>query len=116
LFLVDSQKKIFLNIQFLLLLEFAAYKKFFFISFCYCSKYISTIKKKTKEKREKQKKNSIQKDVYWILLQKIKQEKLDQLNSELVQILYSDYWAPNSTTCQIWDQLDIVCFGFQIWV
>jgi len=70
--------------------------------------------KKTKEKREKQKKNSVQKDIYWILPQKIKQEKLDQLNSELVQILYSDYWAPNSTTYQIWDQFDIVCFGFQI--
>jgi hypothetical protein len=86
-------------------------KKKFVISFCYYSKYISTIKK-TKEKSKKKK--SIQKDVYWILLQKIKQEKLDQLNSKLGQILYSDYWAPNRTTYQIWDQLDIVCFGFQI--
>jgi len=50
------QKKNFLNIQVLLLLEIAAYKKkYFVISFCYYLKYISTIKK-TKEKREKQKK------------------------------------------------------------
>jgi hypothetical protein len=44
----------FLSIQFLLLLEFAAYKKIV-ISFCYCSKYISSIKNKIEEKREKQK-------------------------------------------------------------
>jgi hypothetical protein len=68
------------------------------------------------KKKEKQKKKSVQKDVYWILPQKIKQEKLDQLNSELGQILYSNYWAPNRTAYQIWDQLDIVCFGFQIQV
>jgi hypothetical protein len=68
-----------------------------------------------KKKREAKKK-SVQKDVYWILPQKIKQEKLDQLNSELGQILYSNYWAPNRTAYQIWDQLDIVCFGFQIQV
>jgi len=53
--LIPQKKKKFLSIQFLLLLEFAAYKKQFVISICYCSKYISTIKK-TKEKREKQKK------------------------------------------------------------
>jgi hypothetical protein len=45
------------------------------ISFCYCSKYISSIKNKKKEKREKQKK-IVQKDVYWILPQKTKQEKI----------------------------------------
>jgi hypothetical protein len=46
----------FLSAKFLLLLDFAAYqknKKILAISFCYCSKYISSIKK---EKREKQKK------------------------------------------------------------
>jgi len=46
----------FLSAKFLLLLDFAAYQKnknFLAISFCYCSKYISSIKK---EKREKQKK------------------------------------------------------------
>jgi len=72
--------------------------------------------KKHKKEKRKAKKKSVQKDVYWILPQKIKQEKLDQLNSELGHILYSDYWAPNHTTYQIWDQLDIVCFGFQIQV
>jgi hypothetical protein len=71
--------------------------------------------KKKREKR-KAKKKSVQKDVYWILLQKIKQEKLDQINSELGKILYSDYWDPNNTTYPIWGQLDIVCFGFQIQV
>jgi uncharacterized protein (DUF2267 family) len=61
---------------------------------------MSTIKKQ-KRKEKSKKKNSVQKDIYWILPQKIKQEKLDQLKSELVQILYSDYWAPNSTSYQI---------------
>jgi len=66
----------FLSAKFLLLLDFAAYqknKKILAISFCYCSKYISSIKK---EKREKQKKKIVQKDVYWILPQKTKQEKI----------------------------------------
>jgi predicted membrane protein len=68
----------FLSIQFLLLLEFAAYKKQIVISFCYCSKYISSIKnKKKREKRKaKKKKKIVQKDVYWILPQKTKQEKI----------------------------------------
>jgi hypothetical protein len=61
------------------LLDFAAYKKNkknLFISLCYCSKYISSIKnKKKREKRERQKK-IVQKDVYWILPQKTKQEKI----------------------------------------
>jgi len=66
----------FLSIQFLLLLEFTAYKKII-ISFCYYSKYISIIKNKKKtEKREKQEKKIVQKDVYWILQQKTKQEKI----------------------------------------
>jgi hypothetical protein len=47
------------------------------ISFCYYSKYISIIKNKKKtEKREKQEKKIVQKDVYWILQQKTKQEKI----------------------------------------
>jgi hypothetical protein len=73
-------------------------------------------KKKNKREKRKAKKKSVQKDVYWILPQKIKQEKLNQLNSELGQILYSNYWAPNRTTYKIWNQPDIVCFGFQIQV
>jgi hypothetical protein len=44
----------FLSIQFLLLFEFAAYKKNL-ISFCYCSKYISSIKNKNKREKQKQK-------------------------------------------------------------
>jgi hypothetical protein len=53
-------RKKFLSVQFLLFLDFAAYqknKKTLVISFYFCSKYISSIKKKNKEKREKQKKN-----------------------------------------------------------
>jgi len=112
LFLVDSAKK-FLSIQFLLLLEFAAYKKIcYFILLLF---KIYQYHKKNREKR-KAKKKSVQKDIFWILPQKIKQEKLDQINSELGPTLYSDYWAPNRTTYKIWSQLDIVCFGFQIWV
>jgi len=108
LFLVDSEKK-FLSIQFLLLLEFAKNKKnYYFILLLF--KIYQYHKKKRKEKGKK----SIQKDVYWILPQKIKQEKLGQINSKLGQILYSDYWAPNCTSYQIWGQLDIVFFGFQI--
>jgi len=68
-------KKKFLSIQFLLLFEFAAYKKIF-ISFCYCSKYISSIKNKNKIEKRKAKKKSFKKDVYWILPQKTKQEKI----------------------------------------
>jgi len=55
--LLITQKKNFLDIQFLLLLEFAAYKKKIF---CYFILLLFKIyqyhKKKTKEKREKQKK------------------------------------------------------------
>jgi hypothetical protein len=53
-------------------------KKKFVISFCYCSKYISSIKNLKKKRREKRKakKKIVQKDVYWILPQKTKQEKI----------------------------------------
>jgi hypothetical protein len=65
----------FLSVQFLLLLDFAAYKKIkkLVISLCYCSKYISSIKNK---KKKRSKKKIVQKDVYWILPQKTKQEKI----------------------------------------
>jgi uncharacterized ion transporter superfamily protein YfcC len=43
--------------QFLLLLEFVAYIKKIVISFCYCSKYISSIKNKKKAEERKAKKN-----------------------------------------------------------
>jgi hypothetical protein len=71
-------RKKFLSVQFLLFLDFAAYqknKKTLVISFYFCSKYISSIKKKIKRK-EKSKKKIVQKDVYWILPQKTKQWKI----------------------------------------
>jgi hypothetical protein len=46
------------------------------ISFCYCSKYISSIKNKKKKEKREAKKKIVQKDVYWILPQKTKQEKI----------------------------------------
>jgi hypothetical protein len=45
---------------------------------------------------------------------KLNKGKLDQINPELAQISYSDYWGPNRTIYFFWDQLDIVCLGFQI--
>jgi hypothetical protein len=59
--------------KFLLLPEFAAYKKKFIISFCHCPKYISSIKK-NREKGKGKKKNKS--DVYWFLPQKTKQGKI----------------------------------------
>jgi hypothetical protein len=46
----------FLSVQFLLLLDFAAYQKTkkIVILFGYCPKYISSIKKKKKEKKRKE--------------------------------------------------------------
>jgi hypothetical protein len=71
----------FLIVQFLLLLDFAAYKKIkkIVISFCYCPKYNSSIRKWRKQKK------IVQKDIYWFLPQKTKQGKFDELNSELAQ-------------------------------
>jgi len=81
--LIPQKKKKLLNIQFLLLLEFAAYKFFF----CYFIMLLFKIYQYHKKNKIKKRKKFVQKDVYWILPKKIKQEKLDQLNSELVQIL-----------------------------
>jgi hypothetical protein len=60
----------FLSVQFLLLLDFAAYKKkqiklFYLVPV----QNISVTQKKRKKK-------VVQKDIYWFLLQKTKQEKL----------------------------------------
>jgi hypothetical protein len=63
--LVVSAKR-FLSIQYLLLLDFAAYQEIFF-SFYYCPKYISSIKKR---------KEIVQKDKRF-LPQKTKQVKID---------------------------------------
>jgi len=73
-----------------------------------------SVASKKKEKREKQKKKLFKKTFIGFCRRKLNKRKFDQLNSELVQILYSYYWAPNHTTYPIWDQLDIICFGFQI--
>jgi hypothetical protein len=108
------RKKKFLSIQFLLLLEFAAYKKKIVISLCYCSKYISSIKNKKKREKRKAKKKSFKKTFIGSCRRKLNKRKLDQINLELATILYSNYWGPNPTKYQIWGQLDIICFGFQI--
>jgi hypothetical protein len=97
LFLVDSAKKKFLSIQFLLLLEFAAYKKKFL--FHYVIVQNISVASKTK-KKEKSKKKIVQKKMFiGFCSRKLNKRKLDQINLELAQI---------------WGQLDIVCFGFQI--
>jgi hypothetical protein len=62
LFIVDSAKKKFLSIQFLLLLEFAAYKKkLLFHSVIVQNISVASKTKKKTKKREKQKKNFVQK-------------------------------------------------------
>jgi hypothetical protein len=69
----------FLSFQFLLLLEFAAYKKhLLFHSVIVQNILVASKTKKKTEKREKRKakKKIVQKDVYWILPQKTKQEKI----------------------------------------
>jgi len=48
-------------------------KKKLVISFGYCPKYISSIKKQKEKRKEKK---IFQRDVYWILLQKTKQGKI----------------------------------------
>jgi hypothetical protein len=98
LFLVDSAKKKFLSIQFLLLLEFAAYKKK--LLFHYVIVQNISVASKTKNKREKQKTNRSKKDVYWILQQKTKQEKIGSnqlgISSNLGSIGYRLLWVSNS--------------------
>jgi hypothetical protein len=66
----------FLSIQFLLLLEFTAYKKKYYFILLLFKIYQYHQKQKKTEKREKQEKKIVQKDVYWILQQKTKQEKI----------------------------------------
>jgi hypothetical protein len=65
----------FLSIQFLLLLEFAAYKKNYYFILLLFKIYQYHQKQKKREKRNAKKK-IVQKDVYWILPQKTKQEKI----------------------------------------
>ena len=66
----------FSNVQFLLLLEFVVYYK----------------------KYKKEEKKVVQKIVICFCLRKLNRVKLDQINSELSQSLYSDYRGPNRTT------------------
>jgi hypothetical protein len=71
----------FLCIQFLLLLEFAAYKNKLLFHSVIVQNILVASKTKKKEKREKRKEKSktkkiVQKDVYWILPQKTEQEKI----------------------------------------
>ena len=63
---------------------------------------------------KKERKKLLKKTIIGFCRRKLNKGKLDQINSELSQIGYSNYWGPNHTTYQIWGQLDIVCFGFQI--
>jgi hypothetical protein len=72
-------------------------------------------KKKNKEKR-KAKKKLFKKTFIGFCRRKLNKRKLDQINSELHQIWYSNYWGPNRTTYQIWGQLHIVFLGIQIQV
>jgi hypothetical protein len=97
-FLLFPQK--FLSVQFLLLLDFAAYKKIkkLVISLCYCSKYISSIKNK---KKREAKKKSFKKTFIGFCRRKLNKRKLDQINSELVKISYSKYWGPSRSKYQI---------------
>jgi len=47
-------------------------KKKIVISFCYCPKYVSRIKKRKTKRKEK----IVQRDVYWFLLDRTKQGKI----------------------------------------
>jgi hypothetical protein len=75
------RKKI-LSVQFI-------YKKKIVVSFYYCSKYISSIKNKKREKKKEKK--SFKKTFIGFCRRKLNKGKLDQINSELAQILESDY-------------------------
>jgi hypothetical protein len=78
LFLVLSAKKKILSVQFLLLLDFAAYKKKqIVISFSYCPKYINSIKKR--------KQNRSKNMFIGFCRRKLNKGKLDEINSELAQ-------------------------------
>jgi hypothetical protein len=59
----------FLSVQFLLLLEFAAYKKIVIYSVIVQNISVAS---KTKQKKHKSKKKTIQKDIYWFMSQKTK--------------------------------------------
>jgi hypothetical protein len=85
LFIVDSAKKKFLSIQFLLLLEFAAYKKKLLFHSVIVQN-ISVASKKKKKKRKTKKKFRSKKTFIGFCRRKLNKRKLDQINLELAQI------------------------------
>jgi hypothetical protein len=66
----------FLCIQFLLLLEFAAYKNKLLFHSVIVQNILVASKTKKKRKEKSKTKKIVQKDVYWILPQKTEQEKI----------------------------------------
>jgi hypothetical protein len=86
LFIVDSAKKKFLSIQFLLLLEFAAYKKKLLFHSVIVQN-ISVASKTKKQKKRKAKKTFRSKKTFiGFCRRKLNKRKLDQINLELAQI------------------------------
>jgi hypothetical protein len=86
LFIVDSAKKKFLSIQFLLLLEFAAYKKKLLFHSVIVQNISVASKTKKKKKRKAKKKFRSKKTFIGFCRRKLNKRKLDQINLELAQI------------------------------
>jgi len=80
----------FLSVQFLLFLEFAAYKK---KSLLFCSVTVQNISVALKKREREEKKRLLEKKLICFCCRKLNKGKLDQINSELAQIQYSDYWV-----------------------
>jgi len=92
-----------LSIFRIVIFGFAAYQ----IKHCYFSSI---------EKKKKKEKKSFKKTFICFCRKKLNEGKLDQINLELAEMLYSDYRGPNRTTYEFWGQLDIFFFGFKIQV
>jgi hypothetical protein len=86
-FLLFPQK--FLSVQFLLLLEFAAYIKKKLLFHSVIVQNISVASKRKKE--TKKKKKSFKKTFIGFCRRNLNKRKLDQINLELAQIWYSNY-------------------------
>jgi hypothetical protein len=76
----------FLSFQFLLLLEFAAYKKDLLFHSVIVQNILVASKTKKKEKREKQKKKLFKKTFIGFCRRKLNKRKLDEINSELPKL------------------------------
>jgi hypothetical protein len=72
----------FLSVQFLLLLEFAAYKKIVIYSVIVQNISVAS---KTKQKKHKSKKKPFKKTFIGFCRKKLNKRKLDQINSELAK-------------------------------